>query len=192
MRRRTSLMGLCLATMITLAAGAQEKVLTTEAGFFFNLFPMFEYTNRAAESSAISDRALGEYYAKPTFGSGGIYLNRGPITAIGIMEFQQDIWSKLYKRSFINLPDSETGWTPDLMGLGTFYPNVGFVDYVSDEFRLSIGRRKIKDGPGTYGLGISSYNPFYDHVAASMAIPIGSGKLRLRLRRRRHAALVER
>lgn len=177
MRRRTLLICLCLASTIALAAGAQEKAPTTEAGFFFNLFPIFEYTNRAAESSTISDMALGEYYSKPTFASGGVYLNRGPITAIGIMEFQQDIWSKLYKRSYVNLPDSETGWAPDIMGLGTFYPNVGFADYSSDEFRFSIGRRKIKDGPGTYGLGISSYNPYYDHVAASMAIPIGSGKL---------------
>jgi hypothetical protein len=171
------LLALILACVASFGAFAEETTPNMEAGFFFNLFPMFEYTNRAAENTGISDRALGEYYAKPTFGAGGVYLNRGPITAIGIMEFQQDIWSKLYKRSFINLPDSETGWAPDLMGLGTFYPNVGFVDYDSGAFRFSIGRRKIKDGPGTYGLGISSYNPYYDHIAASMAVPIGSGKL---------------
>lgn len=179
MRRRTLLICLCLAGAIALAAGAQEKAPATEAGFFFNLFPMFEYTNRAVVStgSDISDQAFGAYYETPTFGSGGFYLKKGPITAIGIMEFQQDIWSKQYKHSFINLPDSETGWTPDIIGLGTLYPNVGYVDYDADGIRLSLGRRKISDGPGTYGLGISAGNPFYDHVAASLAIPIGAGKL---------------
>ncbi|MFA5851212.1 MAG: hypothetical protein WC820_00795 [Spirochaetales bacterium] len=174
---------LTLALAIAFAAGigafAEGAAPKMEAGFFFNLFPMFEYTTQAqvTTGSAISDEAFGEFYNKPTFGSGGVYLNKGPITAIGIMEFQQDIWSKLYKHSIINLPDSATGWTPDIIGLGTFYPNVGYVDYNSDGIRLSLGRRKIKDGPGTYGLGISSSNPFYDHVAASLAIPIGTGKL---------------
>jgi len=64
MRRRTLLICLCLAGAVALAAGAQEKAPATEAGFFFNLFPMFEYTNRAVVStgSNISDQAFGAYY----------------------------------------------------------------------------------------------------------------------------------
>ena len=31
------------------------------------------------------------------------------------MEFQQGIWSKLYKHSIINLPDSATGWASDII-----------------------------------------------------------------------------
>ncbi|MCX7027872.1 MAG: hypothetical protein NT061_10440 [Spirochaetes bacterium] len=180
MRKRIVSLALILACAAALAGYAEETPANFKAGFFFNLFPMFEYTTHAAVSSTISnipDLALGEYYEKPTFGSGGIYLNKGPITAVGIMEFQQDIWSKLYKRSIFNMPDSETGWYPDIMGLGTFYPNVGYVDYDTNVFSFSLGRRKIEDGPGTYSLGLSSYNPFYDHVAASMAVPIGTGKL---------------
>ena len=177
MRKRVFVLASILAFCVVVAGFAQAGPAKFEAGFFFNLFPMFEYTTRAAESSSISDLALGEHYAKPTLGSGGVYLNRGPITAIGIMEFQQDIWSKLSKLSYFNMPDSASGWWPDLMGLGTFYPNVGFADYNTGDFRLSVGRRKIKDGPGTYGLGLSDYNPFYDHVAASMSVPIGTGKL---------------
>jgi hypothetical protein len=177
MRKRAIALVSILAFSVVAGGFAEESATQFKAGFFFNLFPMAEYTNKAAVTS-ISDLALGEYYEKPTFGSGGVYLNRGPITAIGIMEFQQDIWSKLNKLSYFNMPDSETGWWPDIIGLGTFYPNVGYADYDTEAFRLSVGRRKIKDGPGTYGLGISSYNPFYDHVAASMSVPIGStGKL---------------
>jgi hypothetical protein len=176
MKKCAFVLAMLLAFTAVSGGFAEEAASQFKAGFFFNLFPMFEYTTRAA-ATEISDLALGEYYEKPTFGSGGVYLNKGPITAVGIMEFQQDIWSKINKRSIFNLPDSDTGWYPDLMGLGTFYPNVGYADYDTEAFRLSVGRRKIKDGPGTYGLGISSYNPFYDHVAASMAVPIGTGKL---------------
>ena len=94
-----------------------------------------------------------------------------------IYEFQQDIWSKLNKKSILNLPDSDTNWYPDITYLGTFYPNVGYISYDTDTWRLSLGRRKIKDGPGTYTLGISSDNPFYDHAAASLSVPLGKGRL---------------
>lgn len=179
MRRNVIFLALALVCAATFGVFAEETAQKMEAGFFFNLFPMFEYTTQTQVTTGanVTDAAFGEYYSKPTFGSGGVYLKKGPLTAIGIMEFQQDIWSKLYKHSFINLPDSETGWTPDIIGLGTFYPNVGYVDYESDGIRASLGRRKIKDGPGTYGLGISSGNPFYDHAAASLAVPISTGKL---------------
>ncbi|HWR11114.1 MAG TPA: hypothetical protein VN445_04800 [Rectinemataceae bacterium] len=176
MQKKISAALLIFACFATFAGFAEGTTPNMEAGFFFNLFPMFEYTTQA-KATAISDEALGEYYNKPTFGSGGFYFKTGPITAIGIMEFQQDIWSKLNKQSIINLPDSETGWIPDVMGLGTFYPNVGYVDYVTEGARLSLGRRKIHEGPSTYSLGLSSYNPYYDHVAASLAVPVGAGKL---------------
>jgi hypothetical protein len=158
-----------------LGVSAQEKEI--EAGAFANFFPIFDYTNRAKITSTISDAEFGAYYAKPTFLSGGINLKMGHASLVGIMEFQQDIWSKLDKQSWINLPDSETGFAPDVIGLGTFYPNVGYAAWESDVLRVSFGRRKIKSGPGTYGLGISSGNPFYDHVAASFSLPVGKGRL---------------
>ncbi|HEY9054757.1 MAG TPA: hypothetical protein VIO60_08055 [Rectinemataceae bacterium] len=169
------LLALALLALAFAALPAQGKP-SYGAGFFFNLFPMFEYTTRPSLSS-VSDKALGEFFEKPTFASGGVFLTKGPITAIGIMEFQQDIWSKTYKQSNFNLPDSRTGWYPDIIDLGTCYPNVGYVDYDADGIRFSVGRRKIKDGPGTYGLGLSSYNPYYDHAAASLAVAVGPGKL---------------
>lgn len=175
MPKRASILA-ALLVFTTGLAFAESAPTKFETGFFFNLFPSFEYTTRPSETS-VSDAEFGEFYNKPTFAYGGLNLNWGPITAVGIMEFQQDIWSKIYKRSIFNLPDSRSGWTPDLIDLGTWYPNVGYADYDTELFRLSVGRRKIKDGPGTYGLGISSYNPLYDHIAASMAVPIGSGKL---------------
>ena len=184
--------GVPLAVVIALASalglGAQNTqtspspalTLSTnpaiEAGVFANLFPIFDYTNRP-KVTTISDADLGAYYEKPTFLSGGIYLRQGAASLVGIMEFQQDIWSKLAKQSWINLPDSETGIAPDVIGLGTFYPNVGYAAYDTQTFRLSLGRRKIKEGPGTYGLGISSGNPFYDHVAASFSLPVGNSRL---------------
>lgn len=179
MHRKNFALALIFGCLAVFAGFAEGTAPNMEAGFFFNLFPMFEYTTQAqiASGAGVSDRAFGEFYNKPSFGSGGFYFKTGPITAIGIMEFQQDIWSKLYKQSIFNMPDSRAGWAPDIIDLGTFYPNVGYVDYDSNGIRLSLGRRKIKDGPGTYGLGISSGNPFYDHVAASLAVPIGSGKL---------------
>jgi hypothetical protein len=148
-----------------------------EAGLFLNVFPIFDYTNRPKVTSTISDADLGAYYEKPTFVSGGMYLKSGAASVVGIMEFQQDIWSKLAKQSWINLPDSETGIAPDIIGLGTFYPNIGYAAYDTDTWRFSLGRRKIKSGPGTYGLGISSGNPFYDHAAASLSLPMGSGRI---------------
>ena len=115
-----------------------------EAGFFFNLFPMFEYTTQAqvTTGSDISDRAFGEFYNKPAFGSGGFYFKTGPITAIGIMEFQQDIWSKLYNSPFSTCRIQDRLGSPTIIDLGTFYPNVGYVDYDSNGIRLSLGRRK--------------------------------------------------
>lgn len=165
--------------LLTIAAGlsAQNQSPEIQASLFANLYPIFDYTNRAPITASISDADFGAYYAKPTFLSGGIYLKTGPASLVGIMEFQQDIWSKLAKLSWINLPDSETGIAPDVIGLGTFYPNVGFVAWDTETLRLSFGRRKIKAGPGTYGLGISSGNPFYDHFAGSLSLPVGTGKL---------------
>lgn len=155
----------------------EEKFSDISASLFANIYPIFDYTNRTPVTASISDADFGNYYAKPTFVSGGIYLKTGPASLVGVMEFQQDIWSKMAKQSWINLPDSETGIAPDVIGLGTFYPNIGFAAWDTDTFRLSFGRRKIKEGPGTYGLGISSGNPFYDHLAASLSLPVGSGRL---------------
>jgi hypothetical protein len=176
MIRRMALLAVLFVVLSgSLGLAAQENAI--EAGAFLNFFPVFDYTNRAKITSTISDADFGAYYAKPTFLSGGINLNMGPASLVGIMEFQQDIWSKLAKQSWINLPDSETGIAPDVIGLGTFYPNVGYAAWNTDIFRFSLGRRKIKSGPGTYGLGISSGNPFYDHVAASFSLPAGRGRL---------------
>lgn len=149
----------------------------TEAGLFANIYPIFDYTNRTPVTASVSDADFGNYYEKPTFVSGGIYLKTGPASLVGVMEFQQDIWSKLAKQSWINMPDSETGIAPDVIGLGTFYPNIGFAAWDTTTLRLSFGRRKIKEGPGTYGLGLSSGNPFYDHLVASLSLPLGSGRL---------------
>jgi len=147
-------------------------------GIFFDFFPMLDYSSSPSTSSVADEvKAIGDFYNKPTFLSGGLMLRDGPASAVVIYEFQQDIFSKLYKKSIFNLPDSETGWYPDLVDLGTFYPNVGYVDYNSETLRFSVGRRKIKDGPGTYSLGISADNPFYDHAAASLSVPIGKGRL---------------
>ncbi len=174
-RRIAVCMVMFMLLMGSIGLAAQDAKI--DAGAFLNLFPIFDYTNRAKVTSTISDTDLSAYYEKPTFLSGGIYLKTGPASVVGMMEFQQDIWSKLAKQSWINLPDSETGLAPDVIGLGTFYPNIGYAAWDTDTFRFSFGRRKIKSGPGTYGLGISSGNPFYDHAAASLSLPVGKGRL---------------
>ena len=173
----------CLCAVLFLCAAfscfAQNISLKNlEGGLFIDFFPMLSYST-SPSTDATSDEVnfIGDFYNRPTFLSGGLMLKDGPASALVIYEFQQDIFSKMYKKSIFNLPDSETGWYPDVMGLGTFYPNVGYVDYNTDTLRFSLGRRKIKDGHGTYSLGISSDNPFYDHVAASLSVPVGKSRL---------------
>ncbi len=166
-----------LAAAVLFLATQSAPAAPWEGGLFVNLNPTAEFTSRPSETAAISDRFFGEFFNKPTFASGGTYIKNGPLSAVGILEFQQDIWSKLDKRSVLNIPDDRTIWYPSVIGLGTMYPNVGYAEYDSEALRVSVGRRKLRTGPGTYALGLSDYNPFYDHVAARLAAPVGKGRI---------------
>lgn len=55
------------------------------------------------------------------------------------------------------------------------FPRMGYIDYNTDNFYASVGRRQVKWGPATYDMAIADSQPFLDNASATITVPMKNG-----------------
>lgn len=112
-------------------------------------------------------------FSRPAFMNLGFELDTDNVDMVVTVDVLQDIFSQIrdHESIYTNTPFLN-GANVDLT-----FPRVGYVDYVSSNgvIYLSLGRRQIKWGPGTYGFALSDAQPFLDNLYANIDSPIGKG-----------------
>ena len=104
---------------------------------------------------------LLRYYSLPALGKAGFQINTNHLEAAMFIEARQDFSAFLLGRDFSNLPLSVGSWAPFF---DANYPRVGYIQWSSENFLISAGRRKLKWGPATYDIGLSDVPVYYDHL----------------------------
>ncbi len=109
-------------------------------------------------------------FIRPAFMDVGFELDTENVDMVVTVDVLQDVFVQMrdHERLFSNIPFLNGG------NLDLTFPRVGYIDYKSSNgmLFLSLGRRQIKWGPGTYGLAISDAQPFLDNVYANIDAPI--------------------
>ena len=105
-------------------------------------------------------------FDKPTFLNVGFELDTEKVDMVVLVDFMQDIFVQVRDRNklYTNIPFVNYG------NIDLTFPRVGYLDYTSSEglIYLSLGRRQIKWGPGTYGMAISDSQPYLDNLYAGI------------------------
>ncbi|OAA31343.1 hypothetical protein AT15_07550 [Kosmotoga arenicorallina S304] len=104
---------------------------------------------------------LLRYYSLPALGKAGFQISNEHLEAAMFIEARQDFSAFLLGRDFSNLPLSVGSWAPFF---DANYPRVGYIQWGSSSVLISAGRRKLKWGPATYDIGLSSVPPYFDHL----------------------------
>ena len=110
-------------------------------------------------------------YRKYSFLDLGLEASYEGFNLVTRIDFSQD-----YLANLLNTASSKTN-IPFVGGLiDLTFPRVGFVEYTSENeaLYLSVGRRLIKWGPGTYDIAISNNQPYLDNIWAEFTTPISS------------------
>ena len=101
-------------------------------------------------------------FEKPAFLNLGFELDTDKVDMVVLVDVLQDIFVQIRDRDkiYTNIPFLNKA------NLDLSFPRVGYIDYTSSEdlIYLSVGRRQIKWGPGTYGMAISDSQPYLDNI----------------------------
>ncbi len=142
---------------------------------FLRLFPLFctdlhPITSLAPTfSSSLSD-VEGLVSEKDAVSHYGFYAKREPLISLGlsVTATHFDIVGIVdVHQSLVVLPDAEgyQWFQPQAnLAIDNNAPRVGYVEFRYDGFLGSLGRRKLKWGPGTYDLMLSNTTPYYDGI----------------------------
>lgn len=114
---------------------------------------------------------LHDWYSRPATMVLSLDLSKDDFRLYMQAEARTDLMADLTKQGWGNL-FFETD--------GSFYidpnlPQIGYAEYRSDFLTISAGRRKLKWGPGFYGLGISDASPYFDHLWFETNFPVKNG-----------------
>ena len=100
-------------------------------------------------------------FDKPVFLNLGFELDTDKIDMVVLVDVMQDIFVRMrdHEKIYTNIPFLNKS------NVDLTFPRVGYIDYTSDDLiYLSVGRRQIKWGPGTYGMAISDSQPYLDNL----------------------------
>lgn len=126
------------------------------------LFPDMSFNNYPSRESDYTPTLydLIRFYKVPSLSSFGFSFSSSDFRALMFAEIRQDLSAFLRGFDWGNLPICVDPALPFPDGN---YPIIGFMEYTPDNSHFSIGRRKLKWGPATYDLALSSISPYYDH-----------------------------
>jgi len=114
-------------------------------------------------------------FSKPAFLNLGFIVDTDAVDMVVLVDFMQDVFVRMrdHRKLLTNIP-FVNGANLDLT-----FPRVGYVDLtaLSGKLYLSVGRRKIVWGPGTYGMAISGSQPYLDNLYFNFSTDI-AGKWR--------------
>ncbi|MBR6348090.1 MAG: hypothetical protein IKR80_03960 [Spirochaetales bacterium] len=101
-------------------------------------------------------------FARPAFMNLGFELDTDAVDMVVLVDFMQDIFVQMrdHGKLLTNVPFVGGG------NLDLSFPRVGYIDFTtpSEAVYLSLGRRQIKWGPGTYGMALSDSQPYLDNL----------------------------
>ncbi|MBQ3729203.1 MAG: hypothetical protein II903_06865 [Spirochaetales bacterium] len=101
-------------------------------------------------------------FSRASFLNMGFIVDTDAMDMVVLVDVIQDVFVSIRDRGslYTNIPFVNGG------NLDLTFPRVGYVDYtsLSGDIYLSLGRRKIKWGPGTYGMAISDSQPYLDNL----------------------------
>ena len=110
-------------------------------------------------------------FSKPSFMNLGFTLDTDNVDMVVLVDFMQDIFLQIRDRAKLltNVPFIN-GANLDLT-----FPRVGYLDFTSSSgnLYLSLGRRQIKWGPGTWGMALSDAQPYLDNLYLNVGSDIG-------------------
>lgn len=114
-----------------------------------------------------------EAFSNPNILDLGFVAQGDKFGVVFIMDIQQDTLAYFMNGNngnFSNIP-----FLKHMIELN--FPRMGYIDYRStdESLYLSVGRRQIKWGPGTYDMAIADSQPFLDSVIAQINIPMKNG-----------------
>jgi len=165
-------MALCI-TCGFLALGVTP--LQAEAQFFFQAMPAVTFTTIApiTDLTTLGSEEYARYYDFPSVLNLGLDLRAGKAELVFRVDIRPDFNSFVTETYYSNLPFIAHG----INSIGdTNMPTVGYFEFGGDKLLLSIGRRQLKWGPGTYGLAISDNAPYVDHLWVDYRFPTKNGE----------------
>lgn len=181
---------LILALCLILVAGA----LFAGVKGVVNLKPYFKFDNTPPSGAVNNPRPINwqhetgaqrddwymtkqdywlEAFRSPSILDLGFVAQGDKFGVVFIMDIRQDTLAYFTggnKGNFSNIP-----FLKHMIELN--FPRMGYIDYKStdESLYLSVGRRQIKWGPGTYDMAIADSQPFLDSAIAQINIPMKNG-----------------
>jgi hypothetical protein len=148
-----------LALSFSIAASAASAF--AEAHFFLQAAPFASYSTVEPQSElTLSPEAYARYGAMPALAAAGWSLEGGGFGLVFRLDFRGEFASFLTSAYNTNIPFVQGG----IAAVGDFnYPSVGYASYEDESWNASVGRRKLKWGPGRYDLAISDGALYLDH-----------------------------
>lgn len=114
---------------------------------------------------------LYDWYDRPAFANLYLDLHNPHFKFFMEVDLRSDLKADLDHFTWTNLPVPAGG----NIYIDPNYPQVGYGEYRSDVFNLSVGRRKVDWGPGHYDLGFSDRAPYFDNLAFDFKYPEKKG-----------------
>jgi len=145
-----------------------------EASFFVQAMPAFAFTTvePITDIAALGPEEYARYFDFPSVLNAGLELRSVKAELVFRIDIRPDFYSFVTEPYNNNLPFVSHG----ISSIGDAnMPSVGYFDYEGEKLRLSIGRRQLKWGPGSYGLAISDNAPYLDHFWAGYRFPARNG-----------------
>lgn len=167
-------------------------VLFAEVKGVVNFKPYFKFDNTPAAGVETSPRALTwkqntgnqlddwymtkqdywlEAFRNPSILDLGFVAQGDKFGVVFIMDIRQDTLAYFKdgnKGNFSNIP-----FLKHMIELN--FPRMGYIDFKSDNFYASVGRRQIKWGPATYDMALADSQPFLDNAYIQIDIPMKNG-----------------
>jgi hypothetical protein len=154
-----------------LLVAASLSIGSAQALFFAGSSPELSLNNwtpvprETADWRFFQTNDLSEWYRRylafPSPAFFGLDLRWEGMAVFLKLDLRGDFRSFITTPNHVNLPFLEDGLSPIL---DVNFPNIGYAEWRGEEFSLSLGRRKIAWGPGTWSLALSDSAPYYDHL----------------------------
>ncbi len=173
--RKAALAALLAFAGLTLGAAGQAP--RADVRFFAQAMPAASLTTAepAADTTALTSADFARYYACPSVLNFGLEAEYGPASLVFRVDIRPDFNSFATERYYTNLPFAAHG----ISSIGDAnMPTMGYFSYEGERLAVSIGRRQLAWGPGTYGLAIGIGAPYLEHLQAAYSFPSRSGEWR--------------
>jgi len=168
-------LGLLFCCLLGVFSWIAPAPLPGEALFFVQAMPAFSLTSVAplSDTLSLSPEDYARYYDFPSVLNLGLELHAARSEIVFRVDIRPDFQSFATERYYGNLPFIAHG----INSIGDAnMPTVGYFEFGGEKLLLSIGRRQLKWGPGSYGLAISDSAPYLDHLWIDYRFPTRRGE----------------